>query len=363
MVRAVNGNTTVTSWTVSSSLKSLSTQLGLAIARKFSQISHLKSHSNLQGSVDSQESHILRVEMNLDGETSNALSHEDPETACEEELVAEVQELRQEVERLKQANRDLYLSLSTTAEHGDLIEAQLQQTNEQLLAEVEERKRAQANLKALLEVITRRKDDLEIVVQTIMEHGDVMDIQWSLKLSEINKIASLDALTQIANRRRFDEHLEYQWKQMTREQSPLALLLCDIDRFKQFNDAYGHLAGDDCLQQVANALNHCVNRPSDLVARFGGEEFATVLPQTNLEGAVRVAERMQQEIARLQIPHAQSLINPYVTLSIGVACLIPTADLSSEELIHMADQFLYLAKQQGRNRIVALPDLSYQTVI
>ncbi|MDX2244765.1 MAG: diguanylate cyclase [Leptolyngbyaceae cyanobacterium bins.302] len=279
----------------------------------------------------------------------------DDELSREDQLLEKIADLQREVDRLKQANQDLYLSLTTTAEHGDIIEAELQRTNQQLLTEVEERKRAQATLKALVAAISKRKDDLEIVVQTIMEHGDVMDTQWSQKLSEITKIASLDALTQIANRRRFDEHLEYQWRQMARERSPLALILCDIDRFKQFNDAYGHLAGDDCLQRVASALNHCVNRPSDLVARFGGEEFAAVLPQTQLEGAIRVAERMQQAVARLQISHAQSFVHPHVTLSIGISCIIPDPNLSSEELIHSADRYLYLAKQRGRNQIIFSP--------
>jgi diguanylate cyclase (GGDEF)-like protein len=281
----------------------------------------------------------------------------------EAQLLEEINLLHQEIERLRQANQDLYLSLTTTAEHGDIIEAELQRTNEQLLAEVEERRKAQATLKALLAAISRRKDDLEIVVQTIMEHGDVMDTQWALKLSEINQIASLDSLTQIANRRRFDEHLEYQWRQMIREQSPISLILCDIDRFKQFNDAYGHLAGDNCLQQVAKSLTFCVNRPHDLVARFGGEEFAIVLPKTELQGAVYVAERLQEEVARLKIPHADSLVNAHVTLSIGIASLVPTPALAAEELIHLADRYLYIAKQQGRNQIIFSSDRAQQTVL
>ncbi|MDX2232493.1 MAG: diguanylate cyclase [Leptolyngbyaceae cyanobacterium bins.349] len=312
---------------------------------------------NIFQSEEARSSEVNLSEVNLSeldpSEGNEAPADEGQSVPHEEELLSEVHQLRQEVERLKRLNQDLYLSLTTTAEHGDFIEAQLQQMNEQLQSEVEERRRAQATLKALLEVISKRKDDLEIVVQTIMEHGDVMDTQWSQKLSEISKIASLDALTQIANRRRFDEHLEYQWKQMARERSPLALILCDIDRFKQFNDAYGHLAGDDCLQKVAIALNHCVNRPSDLVARFGGEEFAAILPYTNIEGAVRVAQRMQEAIARLQIPHVASLVDPHVTLSIGVSGLTPNLEMPSEELIHLADRHLYLAKQQGRNQIVA----------
>lgn len=361
MVRALEGISTVRLRVAASFLKSFPVQRILAIAQKFEQIIYPMLVANPSHAASTDNPPIFFAQSN--DPDCNTPSDVDADVAQEDQLTAEIQQLKQEIERLKQANRDLHLSLSTTAEHGDCIEAQLYQTNEQLLVEVEERKRAQATLKALLDAISKRKDDLEIVVQTIMEHGDVMDTQWSQKLLEINKIASLDALTQIANRRRFDEHLEYQWKQMTRERSPLSLILCDIDRFKQFNDANGHLAGDDCLQRVASTLNQCVNRPSDLVARFGGEEFAAVLPQTDLNGAIRVAERMQQAIARLQVPHAQSLVSPYVTLSIGVACVVPTADGSSEELIHLADRYLYLAKQQGRNQIVASSDLSNQATL
>lgn len=269
------------------------------------------------------------------------------------QLTQEVAKLRHEIEVLKKANRDLYLALTTTAEHGDIIESQLQEANERLKVEVEERRRTAATLQALVEIISRRKADLEIVVKTIMEHGDVMDTQWAQKLSEMNEIATLDGLTQIPNRRRFDQHLQYQWKQMVREQASLSMILCDIDHFKQYNDAYGHLAGDQCLQTVANALAQCVNRPSDLVARFGGEEFAAILPQTSLKGAVRVAARMQAELAALQIPHLSSLVSPYVTLSIGVASIIPTGNDEPKMLLDEADQYLYTAKQLGRNRIVS----------
>ncbi len=363
MVRAIEGLSTVKLWVVYSSNRLFLLQFLRACFRKLQPLSHQPCDPETPPPASLISTTVYRAEAECSPVAEHSEAEIDHDDSREEKLVAELDALRQEVQRLQQANRDLYLSLATTAEHGDLIEAQLQQTNEQLQAEVEERKRAQATLKALIKAISKRKDDLEIVVQTIMEHGDVMDTQWSLKLTEINKIASLDALTEIANRRRFDEHLEYQWKQMTRERSPLALILCDIDRFKQFNDAYGHLAGDDCLQRVASALNHCVNRPSDLVARFGGEEFAAVLPQTDLEGAIRVAERMQRAIARLQIDHPQSLVSPFVTLSIGVACVMPASDLSSEELIHLADQHLYLAKQQGRNQIIAALAPSYPTVL
>lgn len=267
------------------------------------------------------------------------------------QLMQQIQHLREEVERLKREREDLYIALSTTAEHGDCIEAQLHEANQQLKVEVEVRRRTQMTLQTLIEAISKRKADLEIVVQTIMEHGDIMDTQWALKLSEMNKIASIDGLTQIPNRRRFDEHLEHQWKQMIRERSLICLILFDIDHFKQFNDTYGHLAGDDCLKQVAQVLEGCVQRPSDLIARYGGEEFAAILPQTTIAGAIEVAQRVQTEIANLKIFHEKSSVSDYLTLSIGIAGSIPTSTQSFSKLLDEADQYLYLAKQQGRDRI------------
>ena len=268
------------------------------------------------------------------------------------QLMQQIQHLREEVERLKREREDLYIALSTTAEHGDCIEAQLQEANQHLKVEVEVRRRTQMTLQTLIEAISKRKADLEIVVQTIMEHGDIMDTQWALKLSEMNKIASIDGLTQIPNRRRFDEHLEHQWKQMIRERSPICLILFDIDHFKQFNDTYGHLAGDDCLKQVAQVLEGCVQRPSDLIARYGGEEFAAILPQTTIAGAIEVAQRVQTEIANLKIFHEKSSVSDYLTLSIGIAGSIPTSTQSFSKLLDEADQYLYLAKQQGRDLII-----------
>lgn len=267
-------------------------------------------------------------------------------------LMLEVEKLRREISRLNQDIRDLQISLSTTTEHGDLIEAQLHETNLKLQAEVVERQQAEATLNALFEIISKERDDLEIIVQTIVEHGDVVDNQWYQKLREATRLANFDSLTQIANRLKFDSHLTKQWKQMMREQSPLSILLCDIDYFKQYNDAYGHVMGDDCLKKVAWALNETLSRPTDLFARYGGEEFAAVLPQTGETGALRVAERMQAAIARLQIPHESSTINSYVTLSIGVASTVPQSPRSPDSLVDEADQFLYRAKQQGRNKIV-----------
>ena len=303
---------------------------------------------------------LLKEETCLPSQNPDRLTPESRHVSSDREktLLQQISQLQQEIILLQKHNRDLHLALSTTVEHGDLIETQLYEVNQQLKAEVEERKRAEANLQTLLKIISRRKEDLEIVVHTIMEHGDVMDHQWAQKLSEINKIATLDGLTQIANRRRFEEHFNQQWRQMARDQASFSLILCDIDHFKQYNDAYGHLTGDDCLRQVARVLEQCVNRPNDLVARFGGEEFAIILPQTKLSGAIRVAERIQAEIAKLKIQHIQSSVSPYVTLSIGIASTIPDPNIYQDTIIDQADQHLYLAKQSGRNRIVFDNDCS-----
>jgi diguanylate cyclase (GGDEF)-like protein/PAS domain S-box-containing protein len=170
---------------------------------------------------------------------------------------------------------------------------------------------------------------------------------------ELSRLVTLDGLTQIANRRCFDSFLEGEWKRHLREQQPLALILIDIDYFKRYNDCYGHQGGDDCLIRVAQALVRVLQRPADLVARYGGEEFAVVLPNTNTEGALAVAESIRKAIAALAIPHTESKVSDYVTLSLGAASLIPTADNSNspERLIAGADEALYAAKNQGRDRL------------
>jgi diguanylate cyclase (GGDEF)-like protein len=168
-------------------------------------------------------------------------------------------------------------------------------------------------------------------------------------------LSTTDGLTEISNRRRFDEFLEREWLRSMREQAELSLILIDIDCFKQFNDRYGHLAGDDCLKQVAAALSRTVQRAGDLVARYGGEEFACVLPGTGLKGASSLAQRLADDIARLRIPHEGSAVADHVTLSIGLATIVPERGQERSALITMADRSLYAAKQGGRNRVAALP--------
>lgn len=167
------------------------------------------------------------------------------------------------------------------------------------------------------------------------------------------RLATLDGLTKIPNRRRFDDYLAREWKRHLRKQEPLALILIDIDYFKRYNDYYGHQGGDDCLVRVAQMIAQMARCSTDLVARYGGEEFAAILPYTNTQAALMLAESMRQAIASLAIPHAQSKVSSYVSLSLGVASLIPTPEITPEDLIARADKALYAAKNQGRNQAVS----------
>jgi diguanylate cyclase (GGDEF)-like protein len=163
-----------------------------------------------------------------------------------------------------------------------------------------------------------------------------------------------DGLTGVHNRRCFDERLTVEWSRSVRNGSALSVVLLDVDFFKRYNDCYGHLAGDECLRRLASALKACVRRPSDLVARYGGEEFVCLLPDTDLQGAMTVAEELSQLLFVQQIPHADSSVAKVVTVSLGVCCKRAgvNADLagSAETLMREADAQLYLAKARGRHQ-------------
>ncbi|GAA6618791.1 diguanylate cyclase domain-containing protein [Scytonema sp. NUACC26] len=168
---------------------------------------------------------------------------------------------------------------------------------------------------------------------------------------ELHRIATLDGLTLVANRRQFDFYLQEQWQQFLLTNNSLGLLLCDIDYFKCYNDYYGHQAGDECLKQIAQLLNQVTKRPRDLVARYGGEEFAIILPDTDVLGAKKVAERIVLETNHLQIPHARSQVSSHITLSVGISSsLILQPNSSWYTLIATADRALYQAKHTGKNR-------------
>ena len=169
----------------------------------------------------------------------------------------------------------------------------------------------------------------------------------------LRELTLTDGLTAVANRRAFDETLANEWRRCARVQTPVALIMVDIDQFKNYNDAYGHQAGDACLQQVAGAMRRAAGRPQDLVARYGGEEFAILLPQEDGHGAEGVARRLLDEVSLLSIPHAHSSVTPWVTVSMGLASMIPADGATPGDLIKRADALLYQAKAAGRNRYSA----------
>jgi diguanylate cyclase (GGDEF)-like protein len=223
-----------------------------------------------------------------------------------------------------------------------------------------------AQLRLELEILQREKLDLEIMVENITEHADAIEVELrarnrdvqelnerlALANKELEQLASVDGLTGIANRRRFDITLEREWKRLTRDQKPFSLILGDIDYFKRYNDTYGHQAGDDCLQKVCQACHDCAKRATDLAARYGGEEIALILPDTDSIGAMYIAQEIRQRIRKLNIKHEASPIGRIISMSLGVATVTPHSRIQPTLLVNQADMALYQAKQNGRNRIV-----------
>ena len=209
-------------------------------------------------------------------------------------------------------------------------------------------------------------DELDLLQQVaeqlaIALHQAELHQQLQAANQELERISNTDALTQIANRRYFDRSLAQEWQRAQREQIPLALILCDIDFFKQYNDTYGHPAGDVCITAVAQVLQGCLHRSGDCLARYGGEEFAVILPHTDQMGAETMARKMQRAIAALNLPHAAHPTAQRITLSFGLAMALPQTGLSPQDLLSRADQALYQAKQTGRNRVCLAPALGELT--
>ena len=174
--------------------------------------------------------------------------------------------------------------------------------------------------------------------------------ELEIKNAELERLSTTDGLTCIANRRSFDEFIDKEWRRATREEKQLSVILIDIDHFKAYNDHYGHLGGDDCLCKVAAKLSECLKRGGDMVARYGGEEFVVILPNTDEQGAISIAEELRAGVEAMRLKHEYSSVAEHVTISLGVASMMPTQKASVSELINMADGALYAAKGAGRNR-------------
>ena len=205
--------------------------------------------------------------------------------------------------------------------------------------------------------LNKKNEEIENNAQLIaIANQELTKLHKQLKKANqrLKLISIIDQITRIPNRRCFDNTLNREWNRCLREGKPLSLILVDIDNFKLYNDNYGHLQGDKCLRKVAKALTSSLNRSSNFVGRFGGEEFAVILANVDCDNAMKVAEQMRKHIESLKILHEQSSPVPYITISLGAATIMPTLNTSSQELISVADHAMYQAKNQGRNRVSAV---------
>ncbi len=221
-------------------------------------------------------------------------------------------------------------------------------------AELSARVKTHLELKHTREMIASRENELrEEMGRALVREHELLEV--TAKLEETNRVlrrlSLVDGLTKIANRRQFDIILDKELRRCARQKVDLSLVMIDIDFFKSYNDHYGHVAGDDCLRLIAAALARNARRPADLAARYGGEEFAVILPETSLQGAALIAEGIRNEIFELNMSHEDTGGPRRVTVSAGVACVPPTYGAEPSDVIKKADNALYTAKREGRNRI------------
>ena len=214
------------------------------------------------------------------------------------------------------------------------------------------------------ETVRRKKDgtlvDVALTISPVKDHGRITgasaiarDITERKKAEQLlQRLSTMDELTGLANRRAFDEFLNEEWRRALRAGHMISLMMIDVDFFKKYNDTYGHLKGDSCLKLVADVLEGVARRPGDKVARFGGEEFVVILAMTDKQYAVSIAEKIRMDIEALKILHVKSEVSNFVTVSIGVVALIPQQKMHPSDIIKHADEALYKAKNQGRNRVV-----------
>jgi len=220
-------------------------------------------------------------------------------------------------------------------------------TNEHLLKDYPVKE-----IRQLRKSLSTMANNLHETVATLEERVAERTAELEMVNSNLFELSNTDGLTGIPNRRKFDEVLTNEWNRATRTGQPLVVALIDVDWFKKYNDHNGHLAGDDCLRSVANILKAKIRRSSDLVARYGGEEFAIISPGINKINAVEMANIICSAIAGANLPHTMSPFG-MITVSIGVALIVPTIDISPETLIQAADEALYHAKDSGRNQVIS----------
>lgn len=208
-------------------------------------------------------------------------------------------------------------------------------------------------IRDVVHVVRNERGDVEALIGFMFDISERKKTEEKLITlqKELEDLSFKDGLTGVANRRMFDSTMEVAWADARRQQHPLSLILLDIDYFKQYNDHYGHIQGDDCLKRVGKILGSIATRPRDFIARFGGEEFVLILPDTNAASATTVAERCRSLILKEQIPHEKSQVSQFLTVSLGMGTIIPAHEDEPTGFIEKVDRLLYRAKQNGHNRI------------
>lgn len=230
---------------------------------------------------------------------------------------------------------EMHILINILQQTVDEQTMQLQQQNQALHREIEQCRLMKA-------VLTKNETEYRNIVEKLKTRNQ-----------QLQQLANYDGLTGLANRRYFDNYLQQQWERLSRQQAPISLIISDVDYFKNYNDTYGHQLGDECLKRIANIFKAAIKRSTDLVARYGGEEFIVFLPNTNLEAAIYLAQQIRLEVESLDILHINSDVSHRVTVSLGVAALIPQLNNSPQTLFAAADKMLYKAKSAGRNTVSA----------
>jgi len=260
----------------------------------------------------------------------------------QEQLLLELEKLRQQVEVLQQEKADLEILLETTTIHADVVQALLQESNQKLQGEILERQRTQVVLESLLTKVSGDKADLEIILEMTTAHSDTLE-DW------LRNQCIRDPLTGLFNRRYMEDFLHRELYHAQVHELPLGIIMGDIDHFKQFNDTFGHEAGDIVLKEVSIVLEKYTNNRG-IACRYGGEELILILPETRLEETWKHAELLRQEVKELQVSYQKCTLGR-ITLSLGIAGF-PEHGQSSNQIILLADTALYQAKSQGRDRVV-----------